>query len=127
MDAVLTSALLACETDLDGAIRRFSGDETLYTKCLTEFLEDTTMDSLNKAIAAEAWDHAFTAAHALKGLAGNMGFIPLYHAVAELVMMIRAGRLKEIEASNKEVCKRYREIFDAICTCCPAEPKGEAE
>lgn len=114
MDALLRQSLELCETDVTGALKRFSGDEALYITCLSTFLEDPTMDMLVKAIDERSWDEAFTAAHALKGLAGNMGFVPLFHAVAELVLLIRAGRLSEIESSNKRVVFCYKDITTAI-------------
>ena len=114
MNTDLLYALMLCETDIDGAMRRFSGDEKLYRACLRDFLDDPTMDELSRAIEQEAWDEAFTAAHALKGLAGNMGFVPLFHAIAELVVLIRAGRIRELDASNRKVWLCYRDVTDAI-------------
>lgn len=114
MDSELRKALINCETDIDGALNRFSGDEELYLQCLDKFLLDQTMAELDSAIEARAWDEAFTAAHAIKGLAGNMGFIPLFHATAELVVAIRTGRLKEIGVSYHEVLDAYKTVITVI-------------
>lgn len=114
MNDELKRALEACETDLDGALKRLSGNEALYEDCLNEFLNDQTMYELSRTITEQAWDDAFTAAHALKGLAGNMGFVPLFHATAQLVVLIRAGRINEIAASQKQVRSFYKEIVDVI-------------
>ena len=99
---------------MSGALRRFYGDERLYISCLIDFLYDTTMAELNEAIKKEHWDDAFTAAHAMKGLAGNMGFIPLMHSVGHLVVLIRGGRIKEIRECMLRVNSSYRDITDAI-------------
>lgn len=107
-------ALLLRETDLDGAMRRFCGNEELYISCLKNFLKDQTVAQLAEAINLKRWDDAFTAAHALKGLAGNMGFIPLMHATGMLVVLIRGGREKEIPESMKRLNSCYRDIVDAI-------------
>ncbi len=114
MNSALLRRLSLCETDIDGAIRRFSGDETLYISCLRSFLQDATMQELNEAILMQAWDDAFTAAHALKGLAGNMGFVPLFHATSELVVLIRSGRIKEIGQSSQQLRNVYNEVTTAI-------------
>lgn len=114
MDSQLLYGLVMCETDVDGALRRFSGNEALYTSCLGAFLEDSTMSELDAAISAEAWDDAFTAAHALKGLAGNMGFIPLFHAAGELVILIRTGKVKEVDASYEQVKRCYKDISTVV-------------
>lgn len=102
------------ETDLEGAIKRFCGDEQLYIKCLGAFLEDSTMEGLIAAVDSQQWDEAFTAAHALKGVAGNMGFIPLMHAISRLVVVIRGGRLSEVDETMTQVISAYRDITDAI-------------
>ena len=118
MDAELKKALLRCETDLDGALYRFGDDEELYIRCLKAFLNDPTLIELDQAISSESWDEAFTAAHALKGVAGNMGFIPLFHAVAELVVLIRKGRVKEVGRSFTELTDCYSDITDVIRQYC---------
>lgn len=107
-------ALSLRATDVPGAVKRLSGDEGLYAQCLRMFLADPTVTSLNGAVKTCAWDDAFTAAHALKGVAGNMGFIPLMHAASELVILIRGGRLNEIAGSLEQVNSTYRDIMDAI-------------
>ncbi len=114
MNHELLRRLSRCETDIDSALRRLSGNETLYCHCLNAFLQDTTILELNEAIQTQAWDEAFTAAHALKGLAGNMGFIPLFHATGELVVLIRNGKIKEIDPSNQRLRGIYNEVCDAI-------------
>lgn len=107
-------ALSLRETDMDGVLRRFCGDEALYAVCLQSFLYDPTMAELNMAVEEQDWDAAFTAAHALKGLAGNMGFVPLMHAIGQLVVLIRGGRIKEVRECMLQVNSSYRDITDAI-------------
>lgn len=101
-------------TDIEGAMRRFENNESFYISCLQLFLEDETIRELNKTVKEKRWDDAFTAAHALKGLAGNMGFVPLMHAVGQLVVLIRSGRLREVDESMLQVNSDYRDITDAI-------------
>lgn len=114
MDEELRRDLELCETDVDGALMRLSGNDWLYTSCLGLFLVDPTVNELNEAIKEQAWDKAFTAAHALKGMAGNMGFIPLFHATGELVMLIRAARVKEISDAMRRVNLFYDDLVMAI-------------
>lgn len=118
MKDALRNALLDCETDLDGAMHRFSGNEELYVHCLGEFLHDGTMSDLDNALETRSWDDAFTAVHALKGLAGNMGFIPLFHSSAALVVLIRTGKTSEIDETYQELKKCYKTIVDIILRHC---------
>lgn len=114
MNNELLNGLILYETDVDGAMRRLSGDDVLYISLLDAFVEDDTMKELEAAVSGEQWDKAFTAAHALKGLAGNMGFIPLFHETGELVMLIRTGKTREIDTALKEVRRCYNDIVSVI-------------
>lgn len=114
MNARTLHILSLRETDVQGAIRRCSGNEQLYVECLRDFLGDPTVDELNTAIEKKNWEEAFTAAHALKGLAGNMGFIPLMHSTSQLVILIRGGRIYDLNSALSEVNSCYRDIVDAI-------------
>ncbi len=114
MDENQERALVLRNTDIEGAMRRFENNESFYISCLQLFLEDETIRELNKTVKEKRWDDAFTAAHALKGLAGNMGFVPLMHAVGQLVVLIRSGRLREVDESMLQVNSDYRDITDAI-------------
>ena len=126
MNAVQQQALFLRETDVTGAMRRFCGDETLYVACLSAFLEDPTMGELNRAVQVQAWDEAFTAAHALKGLAGNMGFVPLMHSLGQLVVLIRGGRTREVDECMVQVNSSYRDITDAIRVHFTPTDRGES-
>lgn len=124
MDPDLKYDLICCETDIDGALSRFADDEALYVTCLAAFLDDPTMGQIKKALEEENWDDAYTTVHALKGLAGNMGFIPLFHAAAELVILIRKGNTLEIPASYKELRRCYRHITSTIHRHCAVTREG---
>lgn len=114
MNAKQINALLLRDTDYQGAINRLCGDEKLYLMCLEDFLNDPTMAEIGTAIDQEKWDDAFTAAHALKGLAGNLGFIPLMHATGQLVVLIRGGRISELSEALNDLLSCYRDITDGI-------------
>lgn len=114
MDLERYRALTLRDTDVQGVMKRLGGGEELYAMCLRDFLEDDTARELNRCIAAKLWDDAFTAAHSLKGVAGNMGFVPLMHAAGRVVMLIRGGRVNELPEAMEQVNSAYRDIVDAI-------------
>lgn len=115
MNSKLLNALKSCETDVDGALERFYGDEILYIDFLHAFVKETTMTSLRDAIRDKKWEDAFMAGHALKGVAANLGFIPLFHAVGELVLLLRSGSTDRIEEIYEEIRACYNTIVLAIC------------
>ncbi|MDO5572514.1 MAG: Hpt domain-containing protein [bacterium] len=114
MKKELQDALLECETDIQGSIQRFYGNEDIYISYLKTFPDEPTMKLLRQSIEDHQWEEAFVTAHALKGLAGNLGFIPLYHALGELVVMLRAGKYGAVDQlyEQTEIC--YDEIVKAI-------------
>lgn len=118
MNEELINHLLINETDVDGALKRLAGDDQLYVRLLRAFVEDKTMSVMEAAIEAKEWDDVFTAAHALKGLAGNMGFVPLFHSIGELVLHIRSGRIAEVDEKQKVVKLYYDDLIAAINQYC---------
>ena len=114
MNEKLFNRLLQNETDIDGALKRLYGNESLYIKLLNAFLQDTTMSNLDIAIGEKDWDTAFTSAHALKGLAGNLGLVPLFYSIGELVVLIRTGRISEIDSTMDRVRQNYNDIISTI-------------
>ena len=127
MNSKQQHALSLRDTDVQGAVRRLSGNEQLYISCLVMFLNDPTMMELNKTVAGGLWDEAFTAAHALKGLAGNLGFVPLMHSIGQLVVLIRGGRIKEIGDCMAQINSNYRDITDAIRENFTQNERGEIQ
>ena len=110
MENALLDALRMEETDVDGALYRLAGNEPLYLKLLTLFPADPTIVTLQTALEDAKWDDAFTAAHVLKGLAGNLGFMPLFHSIGALVIYIREGRIQEIGGAFHRVQQDYSNI-----------------
>ena len=109
-------ALAHCETDVQGSLQRFCGNEELYLSYLYDFLTEPTMGQLGRAVQDQTWNDAFIAAHALKGLAGNLGFVPLYHAAGELVVLLRAGRVDEVMDVYQQAKHSYNALIEAIST-----------
>ena len=75
--------------DIAGAMERVVDDEELYVTCLEIFLTDENFEALGTAIAEKNLDAAFEYAHALKGVAANLGLTPVYAPVSELVEILR--------------------------------------
>ncbi len=50
MNERMLAALIHCETDVQGSLQRFCGDEDLYISYLYDFLTEPTMDQLGDAV-----------------------------------------------------------------------------
>ena len=81
---------------------------------LKEFPEEPTLNLLEKAILEKRYNDAFTYGHALKGLAGNLGFIPLFQATAELVLLLRDKKIEDLDHVFQEVKTRYNYVVVSI-------------
>ena len=67
----------------EGLARCF-GNEALYLKLVATIPGEGNFDKLKDSIAAKDLKTAFEAAHALKGVLGNLSLTPLYTPVVEI-------------------------------------------
>ncbi len=93
--------------DMAGITDRFVGDSAFYESCFRQFLADDSFAALKTALAASDYPQAFTAAHALKGLCGNMGVTPCYQAVCALVEALRVADYAGAAALAASVWQQY--------------------
>ncbi len=92
----LFDRLTAYGADMQGINDRFMGDAELYEECFWDLLQEQSVAALGQAIDAKEYDKAFEAAHALKGLSGNLGLTPFYEAVCDLVESLRVQDYRRI-------------------------------
>ncbi len=95
-------------------IERFNGDKGLYEEMLNNFVNDKNYFSLCEALERKDVDAAFSAAHSLKGVAGNLSMNRLFDDIFPLVEILRAGSLENIEEHMEKVNKDYQDIIAAI-------------
>lgn len=77
--------------DYQNTMERFMGNEAMYRRILDMLFKDDNLQKLGDTLEAGDLGGAFEAAHALKGVVGNMGLTPLYKAVCTIVEPLRAG------------------------------------
>ena len=80
--------------NIEETLERFSYNEELYFTCLEKFKTSPYLDQFNEAFTACDHDPAFEAIHALKGLAGNLGFTWLYNASSTVTEILRTGSME---------------------------------
>lgn len=111
--------LLNAGVDLDGAMERFLHNEAMYEKFLKKFLADPNYQELVAAVAEKDCNKAFTAAHTLKGVCGNLALQGLYHAIRDQVECFRADNFAEGEAMMPAVTAEYEKVVSMITTTFP--------
>ena len=69
---------------------RCFGNEALYLKLVATIPGEANFDKLKNSLAGKDLKAAFEAAHALKGVLGNLSLTPLYTRVAEITELLRS-------------------------------------
>ena len=112
-------------------LEALDGDEELADEIASEFLKETPrkLAALSAALAAGDMETARRNAHALKGLAGNIGGDALYAAAADAERAARGGDHAEATARAGYLAREFEQLQETINehlrTCAPngAEPE----
>lgn len=85
--------LLAVGLDTDAMIEKFMDSEDMFRKYYRKFFEaaESVMEQLAKAVSEGDLTQTERSAHALKGLAGNIGLGGVYDPAKKIVDDIRSG------------------------------------
>lgn len=106
--------LVKAGIDIGKGIERMGGDCELYEHFLTRFPSDPHYQALLDGIRDKDYQKAFEAAHALKGMTGNLSMDELAFAIYPLVEVLRKGNLNEISPYIEKVQKEYDRVCEAI-------------
>lgn len=115
MDMELKQKAQNAGIDVNAGVERFMGNEELYEKFLRRFAEDASYQELVAAIASGDCQAAFTAAHTLKGVSGNLSLKKLEAVVAVQVEHLRAGDLDSARPLMEEITAAYEKVRAVIC------------
>jgi hypothetical protein len=85
-----TDALKNFGVDIETGLARCMGNEALYLRLASSVVNEKGFEKLQSAIAEKDYDAAFEAAHALKGVLGNLSITPLYDKTCEINELLRA-------------------------------------
>jgi len=99
---------------VDEAMQRFMDNEKLLERFLKKFLEDQSYGNLLKAIEEKDCDKAFTEAHTLKGVCGNLALAGLLGPVSEQTDYLRGKDFEAGAAMMPKVTEAYEKILKAI-------------
>lgn len=111
MDESRKEKLLEAGVNIDTALERFMGKEELLVRFLKKFREDNNYALLKEAIADKRYKDAFTAAHTLKGLCGNLSLVNLFDIVHDEVEYLRNDKYAEAEEVFPKVESEYERVI----------------
>ena len=93
--------------------------DSFIRKFVCRFPEDPSFSALETAVAAQAWDDAFAAAHTLKGVVMNLAFTRLSAAAVAVTDALRPQNRESLTPERiaelfAEVKKEYETVLAAI-------------
>jgi len=100
--------------DTKEGLTRCMNNEAFYFKMLKMGLNNDQFEKLEKALAANSLEEAFEAAHALKGVLGNLALTPLYNPVAEMTEMLRAKKSADYVAMYEPVLELRNQLAELM-------------
>ncbi|MCI9296647.1 MAG: Hpt domain-containing protein [Lachnospiraceae bacterium] len=100
--------------NVEEAMQRFMNNEKLLERFLKKFVVDGSYNDLVKAIEEKDCDKAFTQAHTLKGVTGNLALAKLHDLVNRQTDHLRGKEFDTAAAMMAEVTKAYEEVIGAI-------------
>jgi HPt (histidine-containing phosphotransfer) domain-containing protein len=84
--------------------KRVMNNTKLYVKLLTKFKDETSLDELCAAAAAQEWERAQVAAHTIKGVAANLSFTELFKHSLDVETQIKGKSLKPESLESLKAC-----------------------
>jgi Hpt domain. len=100
--------------DAEVLLRRFSGNEGLTKRFLLKFPEDKTYEGLKEGVLAADNATILAKAHALKGIALNLGLDSLGNQSSDLVEYLRAGETADVSAMFDGIASEYARVYEII-------------
>ncbi|HIQ83105.1 MAG TPA: Hpt domain-containing protein [Candidatus Pullichristensenella stercorigallinarum] len=114
MDESKKRDLLAAGIDVDGALARLMGNETLFLRLLQKFLADKNYAKLVNALETGDAEAALAASHTLKGVCGNLSMTALFDLLTRQVAALRAGQWQEAVDMLAQIAPAYERVSGAI-------------
>lgn len=100
--------------DTAEGLARCFGNEALYLRLVNMVPAEENFTKLSDMLALYDLDGAFEAAHALKGVLGNLSLTPMYEKVAEITELLRSRTEMDYSVLLKELLD-MRDELEKLC------------
>ena len=100
--------------DTADGISRCCGSEALYIRLINMIPQEKNFENLEKALNENDLDKAFEAAHALKGVIGNLSLTPMYEKCCEITELLRARTRTDYQPMLADLLEMRNQIA-AMC------------
>ena len=103
--------LKAFGANTDEGMARCMNNESFYLRMVGMGIDDPNFDKLPEAIAADNAKEAFEAAHALKGVMGNLSLTPLFEPLSRLTELLRGqDEVGDVDALLEQILGQLENI-----------------
>ncbi len=96
--------------DVESGLARCMNNEAFYLKMVNMAAEDAGFERLKAAVESKETPRIFEAAHALKGMLGNLALTPLFQPASEMTELARAGKDADYASLCDGIFDRLREL-----------------
>ena len=100
--------------DTAEGLSRCFNNEALYLRLVKLIPAEANFDKLKEALDAGNLDAAFEAAHALKGVLGNLSLTPMFDKCSEITELLRSRTDMDYTELMTSLLKQ-RDILSALC------------
>ena len=107
---ITVDALRTFGANTEEGLGRCLNNETFYLRLVGMALDDANFAKLEDAAGRGDKNAAFEAAHALKGVLGNLGLTPLYEPASELTELLRSGEDADYPALVADLLARLKTL-----------------
>lgn len=95
--------------EVEDTLDRLMGDEEMYKEFLQKFTQNENIIALRKAVDAGDCETAMKEVHTLKGVALNLGLLPLVDVCMDMLLDFRAGKNEAAMEQIDDVEDAFRE------------------
>ncbi len=106
--------LRALGINLDEALERFMGKQSIYDKMLKKLPKAIEQYEVLEHFITGDYEKAVANAHTLKGATGNLSVTPLYEAYTEIVNNLRANNPQQAQALLENILPTQVRIVEYI-------------
>lgn len=110
----LLTELKALGADVDDGLARCMNNKSLFERLLKKVPDNIEKLEVLSFIDAGDYATAFSNAHTIKGVAGNLSLTPLFTAYSEIVALLRADKPDEARQMLVEILPVQEEIISCI-------------
>lgn len=114
MEEPLKTALESLGINVDTALSRFMGIDSILLKSLKLFLADTNIETLQTALENNNAEQAYHAMHTIKGVCGNLSMDKLFNLSAELCVLLKQNELEKAKEKFAVFKKEYFTVAEGL-------------